>query len=124
MFMTYGRGRAEQFRVNPTPGSTINFAPPLFCLYLVDLLVLALLRPGTPLLYWSAVPLGFYLLAVIAQTLASMPSHGIVRSLAAMPWLAMGFVLYGLGFWRGLFTTLKSGRGDSPPPVALETVPH
>ena len=34
MLVTYGRGRAEQFRLHPTPGSTLNFVPPLFCLYL------------------------------------------------------------------------------------------
>ena len=28
--MTYGRGRAEQFRLHPTPGSALNFVPPLF----------------------------------------------------------------------------------------------
>src|SRR5207302_3883643 len=31
MLMTYGRGRAEQFRLHPTPGSILNFVPPLFC---------------------------------------------------------------------------------------------
>jgi hypothetical protein len=35
MLLTYGRGRAEQFRLHPTPGSALNFVPPLFCLYLV-----------------------------------------------------------------------------------------
>ena len=34
MLLNYGRGRAEQFRLHPTPGSALNFAPPLFCLYL------------------------------------------------------------------------------------------
>src|SRR5437867_8631594 len=40
MLFTYGRGRAEQFRLHPTPGSSLNFVPPLFCLYLGCLLVL------------------------------------------------------------------------------------
>ena len=35
MLVTYGRGRAEQFRLHPTTGSALNFAPPLFCVYLV-----------------------------------------------------------------------------------------
>jgi len=30
MLLTYGRGRAEQFRVTPTFGSALNFVPPLF----------------------------------------------------------------------------------------------
>jgi glycosyltransferase involved in cell wall biosynthesis len=32
MLFNYGRGRAEQFRLHPTPGSILNFVPPLFCL--------------------------------------------------------------------------------------------
>src|SRR5437588_12762747 len=35
MLRTYGRGRAEQFRLHPTPGSVLNFIPPLFFLYLI-----------------------------------------------------------------------------------------
>jgi len=38
MLMTYGRGRAEQFRLHPTPGSALNFVPPLFCVYLALLM--------------------------------------------------------------------------------------
>ena len=34
MLLTYGRGRAEQFRLHPTARSALNFVPPLFCLYL------------------------------------------------------------------------------------------
>ena len=30
MLMNYGRGRAEQFRLHPTPGSAMNFVPPVF----------------------------------------------------------------------------------------------
>ena len=37
MLMTYGRGRAEQFRVHPTFGSALNFVPPLFCVFLIAL---------------------------------------------------------------------------------------
>src|ERR1019366_3606265 len=43
MLMTYGRGRAEQFRLHPTRGSALNFVPPLFCLYLVTLPLLLML---------------------------------------------------------------------------------
>ena len=45
MLMTYGRGRAEQFRLHPTPGSALNFVPPLFCLYLLALPLLLALTP-------------------------------------------------------------------------------
>src|SRR6185503_133113 len=41
MLLTYGRGRAEQFRLHPTPGSALNFVPPLFVLYLALIPVLA-----------------------------------------------------------------------------------
>jgi glycosyltransferase involved in cell wall biosynthesis len=37
MLLSYGRGRAEQFRLHPTLRSAPNFVPPLFCLYLVAL---------------------------------------------------------------------------------------
>src|SRR6185369_3324041 len=37
MLRTYGRGRAEQFRLHPTLGSVLNFVPPLFLLYWVSL---------------------------------------------------------------------------------------
>ena len=33
MLITYGRGRAEQFRLHPGPGSLLNFIPPLFFLF-------------------------------------------------------------------------------------------
>jgi succinoglycan biosynthesis protein ExoA len=124
MFTTYGRGRAEQFRVHPTFGSTLNFAPPMFCLYLVTLLAWALAGVGGAGLSWAAMPLAFYLLAIVVQTLASMPARGVARSLAATPLLAAGHLLYGLGFWRGLFTRLRPEGGDSATPVALESVPR
>lgn len=123
MLMTYGRGRAEQFRVNPTLGSAPNFAPPLFCLYLLALLVwwcipvqgtLASLRG------WTTVPLGIYLLVIGLQVLASIPSHGVVPSVLAMPLLMAPHVFYGIGFWRGLFTHLKPPGERIDIPVKLE----
>ncbi len=115
MLRTYGRGRAEQFRLHPTPGSALNFIPPLFVLYLATLLVTAALWPwGGALL---SVPLGFYLLVLLAQTAASMARHGLVRSACAFPLLIATHVFYGLGFWKGLFTRL-----DHPAPAATEVV--
>ena len=32
------------------------------------------------------------------------------------------YVLYGLGFWRGLFTRLKTGHSRPAIPVVLETI--
>lgn len=126
MLRTYGRGRAEQIRLHPTFGSAPNFAPPLFCLYLVALFIFAVLPVGDSVArfkLWAAAPLGIYVLAILLQTLASIPSHGLLRSVLAAPLLATVHVLYGLGFWRGLFTKLKPVAGKNPPQVVLETVP-
>lgn len=95
MVFTYGRGRAEQFRLHPTLGSLANCVPPAFCLYLVLIPWLGAL---------GKVPLGFYILALVVQTLISAASHGIVRSVLAAPLVVLTHVGYGLGFWKGLFT--------------------
>jgi len=113
MLMTYGRGRAEQFRVNPTTGSLLNFVPPAFCLYLAAWLVIALGGWSRDLTVWAAAPLALYLAAVVIQTLVSFASAGPLLALAAMPLLAASPPLYGLGFWRGLFTRLNR-PGDRP----------
>jgi len=115
MLMTYGRGRAEQFREYPTFGSALNFAPPLFCVYLVVL----------PFLGWvGLIPLAFYALALLVQTAFLMARGGFVRSLCALPLMALSHLLYGIGFWTGLFTRLKPDGGRSDGPVTLETVPR
>jgi cellulose synthase/poly-beta-1,6-N-acetylglucosamine synthase-like glycosyltransferase len=122
MLLTYGRGRAEQFRVHPTFGSTLNFVPPLFCLYLVVLPVIESIAfaPLTRMREWFAVPLALYALVILLQTLASMPTRGVLRSVAAMPLLVASHVLYGAGFWRGLFTKLNSGGNRPEVQVRLE----
>lgn len=127
MLRTYGRGRAEQFRLHPTFGSALNFIPPLFCVYLLALAVLAMI-PGdgtlTLVKAWSAVPLALYGLVVVLQTLVSIPAHGLQRSVLAMPLLVASHIFYGLGFWRGLLTKLNAG-GDKTRPrikVVIETI--
>jgi cellulose synthase/poly-beta-1,6-N-acetylglucosamine synthase-like glycosyltransferase len=121
MLMTYGRGRAEQFRLHPTPGSALNFVPPLFCLYLLGLPLLLTLTPiGKVVL----VPLAFYALVVVAQAVVLAAGGRVLQSLAAIPLIVLTHILYGLGFWRGLFTTLKPRGQQPPPPVVLETVPR
>jgi hypothetical protein len=127
MLLNYGRGRAEQFRLHPTLGSALNFVPPAFCLYLVLLSVLAIfpnlnLPPNLNFKGLCLVPLALYTLAIAAQTLASIPRKGILRSLAAAPLLVLTHVLYGLGFWRGLFTILKSSAQNEVAQVELERV--
>jgi succinoglycan biosynthesis protein ExoA len=119
MLMTYGRGRAEQFRLHPTPGSALNFVPPLFCLYLLALpFVLTLTAIGKLYL----VPLLFYALAVLAQAGALAAGGRLLPSLAAIPLIVLTHVLYGLGFWRGLFTPLRRPGQRPPGQVVLERV--
>lgn len=92
MLMTYGRGRAEQFRLHPGPGSALNLIPPAFCLFI-------LATPFFPL--WAAPLWGFYWLILLVQTLCV--GKGI-RRLGVFPFLFLTHLLYGLGFWKGLFT--------------------
>ena len=120
MLRTYGRGRAEQFRETPTLGSALNFAPPLFLLYLVALPFLAGLAPGG--LLW-VLPLALYSLLVLIQGVALVPSGGVGHALAALPLMALTHILYGFGFWRGLFTRLKRGADRPPVSVTLESIP-
>jgi succinoglycan biosynthesis protein ExoA len=121
MLMTYGRGRAEQFRLHPTPGSAPNFVPPLFCLYLVALpFVLTLTAIGKLYL----LPLLFYALAVLAQAGALPAGAQLLQRLAAIPLIVLTHVLYGLGFLRGLFTALRQPGQRPPGQVVLERVPR
>ncbi|MEI9863244.1 MAG: glycosyltransferase [Limisphaerales bacterium] len=125
MLMTYGRGRAEQFRLNPTFGSALNFVPPLFCVYLLALIILELLplaNSFAALKFFAAAPLAVYFVAIILQTLALIPAGGIVRSLLAMPLLVASHVFYGFGFWRGLFTKLNRGENKPSVEVVLEII--
>jgi cellulose synthase/poly-beta-1,6-N-acetylglucosamine synthase-like glycosyltransferase len=120
MLMTYGRGRAEQFRVNPTPGSALNFVPPLFCLYLVALP--AALWLGAWFAKLFLLLLAAYAVAVLGQTAVLVPRGSVLRAIAALPLIVLTHILYGWGFWRGLFTTLKPPGQQSPVPVKLEKV--
>jgi succinoglycan biosynthesis protein ExoA len=116
MLLNYGRGRAEQFRTTPTLGSLLNFVPPLFVLYLLVALPLAFCWPLVLL------PLVLYTLVMGLQTLALLPAGGLLRSFCAVPFLVETHLLYGFGFWRGLFTKLKPPGVKSDVPVKLEVV--
>jgi succinoglycan biosynthesis protein ExoA len=117
MLLNYGRGRAEQFRVTPTFGSALNFVPPGFLVYLVALPALVMF--GGRL---SLVPLALYALAVFLQTLVLLPPDCVVRSMGVLPLIVVTHVLYGFGFWHGLFTRLKAPGERSNVPVNLERV--
>jgi succinoglycan biosynthesis protein ExoA len=122
MLRTYGRGRAEQFRLHPTPGSALNFVPPLFCLYLAALAVVTGFGLSPLLWLMAAAPLMVYCVAVIGQTLVSMGNAGVARAALALPLLVASHIFYGLGFWRGLFTKLNSGGNPARAEVALENL--
>ena len=120
MLMTYGRGRAEQFRVHPTLGSAMNFVPPLFLIYLTGLPLICFLKPGFASVCF--VPLVFYTLAVILQALVLTRTGKVRHAILAMPLIFLTHVLYGFGFWRGLFTRLKSPAERPSMEVVLEKI--
>jgi cellulose synthase/poly-beta-1,6-N-acetylglucosamine synthase-like glycosyltransferase len=113
MLLTYGRGRAEQFRVHPTFGSAPNFVPPLFCVFLVALPFLGKI---------GLILLAIYFFAILAQAVALIPRGGILKSLAIIPFIILTHILYGLGFWRGLFTKLNRGGNKIFVEVVLEKI--
>ncbi|MDW8310896.1 MAG: glycosyltransferase family 2 protein [Verrucomicrobiales bacterium] len=115
MLLTYGRGRAEQFRVHPTPGSALNFVPPLFVVYVVTL-PLGLAWLGT----WALAPLALYAVLLAAQWLDFLARSTPSRAWRAVPLLVLAHLLYGLGFWRGLFTRLKPPGERAQTAVTLE----
>jgi succinoglycan biosynthesis protein ExoA len=101
MAQTYGRGRAEQFRVNPTPGSIMNFVPPAFLIYLLAAPLLTAKFGRLALL-----PLLAYALCLITQASALLRRAQFVACLAAIPLIVLTHILYGFGFLRGLATRL------------------
>lgn len=125
MLMTYGRGRAEQFRLYPTPGSALNFVPPLFVLFLLltpiwvrlgwyDIRMRSVLHvsdngestQSTSMslgIGWAV--MGAYAVALMGQTIANCRKW-VLRAGAALPFLFATHFFYGLGFWRGLFSRL------------------
>jgi hypothetical protein len=140
MLMTYGRGRAEQFRLHPTLGSALNFAPPLFLLYLLGLIIVPFVATS-----WTTkmllVPLAVYVLLVLAEAVALGVFHRTTRTpadkasgsdrglgrrllmgMATAPLIVLTHLLYGFGFWRGLFTKLDPTRTKSSNPIAIERV--
>jgi succinoglycan biosynthesis protein ExoA len=118
MLMTYGRGRAEQFRVHPTLGSAMNFVPPLFLVYLIGWCGLSIIKPS--LAGVAALPLACYALAVLIQAMALTRTGKIRHAISAIPLIFLTQVLYGFGFWRGLFTELKSPAERPAMEVVLE----
>jgi glycosyltransferase involved in cell wall biosynthesis len=98
MLLNYGRGRAEQLRAHPGPGSLLNLVPPLFCLYLVAL-------PFLPRFLWGL--LLVYFLFVTAQAALLLKKRPLRWMLPLSSLIFLTHLLYGLGFWKGLFTRFR-----------------
>ncbi|HEX3987885.1 MAG TPA: glycosyltransferase family 2 protein [Verrucomicrobiae bacterium] len=111
MLLNYGRGRAEQFRLHPTPGSAANFVPPLFCLFLLALPFLP------PIARWV---LAVYALAVLLQSVAALPPRRLHWLPMIMGLIFASHIFYGLGFWRGCFTKPKPPSAAVSVEVKLE----
>ena len=111
MLITYGRGRAEQFRLHPGPGSLLNFIPPLFFLFTV----------ATPFLpWWITAPVwGFYFLTLLIQSWIS--GHGF-KGISLLPLLFLTHLCYGLGFWLGLFTSPRSLSENEVKEIKIEKI--
>ncbi len=119
MLLTYGRGRAEQFRLHPTFGSTLNFVPPLFLVYLAALPFLIALLPFGK---FGLIPLTFYVLALGLQTVALAGRGRVTGAIAAAPLIVLSHLCYGWGFWRGLFTKLTPRGQRANVKVTLEKI--
>jgi hypothetical protein len=116
MLLFYGKGRAEQLRLHPTLNSLPNFIPPGFVLYLLALPFLAFWSK------WSLLPLGLYCAAVLVQVACVALRGNMSLCLRVLPLVAMTNVLYGLGFWHGLFTRVAPPRPAPPNDIRLESV--
>jgi succinoglycan biosynthesis protein ExoA len=124
MLFSYGRGRAEQFRLHPTAGSLINFVPPAFCVYLLALLILVPMRVlPTVVAELALVPLALYFAAVLVQTLAVMARTSFMSGLRALPLLASTNILYGAGMLRGMVSKIAQVKPGGATDIRLETVP-
>jgi hypothetical protein len=77
----------------------------------------------TALLPELLIPLLVYGFALLAQAAVLAMQGGILQSICAIPLILLTHILYGLGFWRGLFTPLKKSYQGPKPPVTLEKPP-
>jgi Glycosyl transferase family 2 len=124
MLLFYGGGRAQQFRLYPSLYMLSNFIPPLFCLYLIGLpFGLAAFWSVKTVVALSLLPLALYLLVVSGQTICvaawSNPALGVL----AVPLMVLTNILYGLGFWRGLFIKIPPPPAAAEQDIRFETVP-
>ena len=124
MLLFYGGGRAQQFRLYPGLYMLTNFIPPLFCLYLVAL-------PFALAAFWSVkiaallslLPLALYLLVVSGQTIYVATYSNPALAVLALPLMILTNILYGLGFWRGLFIKIPPPPAAAGKDIRFESVP-
>lgn len=151
MLMNYGRGRAEQVRLHPSSGSLLNFAPAALVLFLFSYLIALagvgwweLLAgrsvPKEILLFGVGLPTAFYCLGYVVPVMVSgnrntrFPQAPAARKDGELPkpidvsaGRQFGLIfcchfLYGMGFWKGLFTSLKKPKDRPAVEVRLEVV--
>jgi len=115
MLMNYGRGRAEQFRLTPTPGSILNFIPPAFCIYLV---LLPFLSGLLTWLWWPLIP--YIAGALIEATITSFKGNHPIETPRVASFIFLTHVLYGIGFFRGCFTQLTPPKSEVKESIKIE----
>jgi uncharacterized membrane protein len=98
----------------------LNFVPPAFLCYLVVVIAGFVIAPAFGRIL--SLPLAIYGVAVLLQVGALAMRAPFARSVAAFPLIVLTHVLYGFGFWRGLFTRLNEPGNRQPVPVELESV--
>jgi hypothetical protein len=123
MLLYYGGGRAQQFRLHPSFASLLNFIPPLFCLYLLVLPILPCVFPVSRWLLPAVLPLALYILAVLVQTICIAGRSKVSLAARALPLSVLTNILYGLGFWRGLFIKIAPPPPSADGDIRFETVP-
>lgn len=150
MLMNYGRGRAEQIRLHPTTGSLLNFAPAAFVAGIITIIIVSVVSGALHAFgngttgsdwQWSAIVLGlgvyftyFPLVALSGFRNSQLPCvlKGPVLSPSVEQLkvdagrqsmlIANSHFFYGLGFWKGMFTSLKKSKKSPAVDVKLEVV--
>jgi cellulose synthase/poly-beta-1,6-N-acetylglucosamine synthase-like glycosyltransferase len=109
---TYGRGRADQFRFQPSSFNLSLLIPAGFALYVAAFApAILLLPPGVPRLVWALPLLLHLLLNAVFSLEAAVRGRGLI-ALPALPFLfVIVHVFYGLGLIAGsLGGTRRRGR--------------
>ena len=124
MLLFYGGGRAQQFRLYPSLYMISNFIPPLFCIYLLALpFLIAVFFSAKFAVLVFLLPLFLYLLVLFCQTINVAVQSNWGLAVLAVPLIVLTNVLYGLGFWRGLFIKIQQPPLVAESDIRFETVP-